>query len=1539
MKRLFNTIYLKTLFLLTCTALQGLTLQAQDIDVNQTGFLPTSTKLAQVPNGSGAFQVVNTNTNAVVLNGTLSASVNWQEAQESFATADFSALETPGTYKVVAGGNESHPFEIGQSVYDGVASAALKFYYYQRSSTSISSEHGGQWSRGFGHPDTNVRVHSSAAGGRPVGSTFSAPKGWYDAGDYGKYVVNSGISTWTLMAFYEMYPEFSADFEVNIPESGNNMPDILDEVKWNLDWLLQMQDPVDGGVYHKMTTLGFEGVVMPSNANGQRYVIGKATAATFDFAAVMAQAARIYAPFDAAYAQQCLTAAERAWNWGVNNGNVFFKNPGDVVTGEYGQNWDNNPDPSKLADEKAWAAIELYITTGQDSYWNASNLLDQGMRVPGWPDVGPLGYLSLVANKNNVTAAANMAEVEARVVNYANAKISEYNSSPYKVVQTSFNWGNAANFLNDGMIALYGYELTGNSDHMSVAQSGLDYILGKNPVGISYYTGFGEHRAMKPHHRPSDADGIFEPVPGMVVGGAQNASIPGGECFHPNSNIPAKRYLDDWCSYSTNEVTINWNAPMVYLAAGIVAIGNTECENPAVVNVEINGASDITVELGESISFSARALNECGGTVRDAVFNWSANAPDGVFSNTNSLTTEVVTLTVEGITTQVTVTVVPENATLVANAESNGITKLNTEWFALDDNGNGGASTITPNATPLPTTSGGADGTANSIEVSYALDEGTLTFDPFVGFGFPLTEDENGRDDIASSTGISFWHKGDAMIVKTPTTTVTDFDYYSSPVPAHANWTKVELSWSQFSQAGWGSAVSFDAVNITSIQFEVQGPTGTTGTVAVDEVKIEGVVLTLVCETPEVTTVEITEGNQSIVIGNTFDFSALVRNGCGQFMQDEAITWSSNAPNGVYSASVLGSDQVTATAGNITATVAITVTPNQSPIANAGADITASIATGSAQLTGNGTDPEGDALTYNWVQIDGPSTASIIDANAAVTLIGGLELGTYVFELTVTDALGNLDTDQVEIIVNETINMLSNGDFSNGFDAWTTYVNAAATANHDVASGELEAIVGNGGSETWHVQYYQGGLEIENGADYKISFDARSTGNRSIAVSIEKNGEPWTGFYSAQPNLTSQTQSFSYEFTMEEATEINGRVAFNVGNSNNDVYIDNVVLEKIPEGNKVPVSNAGVNQVLENGTSSTTLDGSASSDSDNGPLALAYTWSQTAGPSVTFDNASLAQPTITGLQDDTSYEFSLVVSDGVASSTSNVTVSLQEAAQEFTIRIQAEDFTTMSGIQTEATADVDGVDNIGWVDSGDFMEYNVNIPASGDGSLRFRIAADGFDNKTFTVSANGSTLANVSFQATGGWQNWNTISVDANLPFGQTTIRVQATSDGFNMNWLEVSNEEEEDNNDACTAWEPNTNYPVGTVVSYNGNNYTSNNEWNGTAGAPDVAIWGWTAGGSCSSNGRTIGATPSVQLERELSLYPNPAQHEIYLKGLGEGQFQVDIYSIAGKLENHLSIDGVQGKKLAIDNLKAGLYVIQISGKNYTKSLKFLKK
>ncbi|MBX9852772.1 MAG: glycoside hydrolase family 9 protein [Cytophagaceae bacterium] len=176
--------------------------------------------------------------------------------------------------------------------------------------------------------DNNVLVHNSAANAfRPTGTIISSPRGWYDAGDYNKYIVNSGITTYTVLSLYEQYPLYFDTVNLNIPESGNTLPDILDEALWNVRWMLTMQDPSDGGVYHKLTTADFSGTVMPHINTSTRYVVQKSTGATLNFAAVMAQAARIFSLYPTqlpGLADSCINASVNAWIWSRKNPNVQY---------------------------------------------------------------------------------------------------------------------------------------------------------------------------------------------------------------------------------------------------------------------------------------------------------------------------------------------------------------------------------------------------------------------------------------------------------------------------------------------------------------------------------------------------------------------------------------------------------------------------------------------------------------------------------------------------------------------------------------------------------------------------------------------------------------------------------------------------------------------------------------------------------------------------------------------------------------------------------------------------------------------------------------------------------------------------------------------------------------------------------------------------------------------------------------------------------------------------------------------------------------
>ncbi len=541
------------------------------IKLNQLGYLPSSQKLALVPSvDATTFTVIDANSDAVVHSGNLSSSGNWSHANMSVQIADFSGLTAPGVYQVrVDGLPDSWAFPIDENAYLAVNDAALKAFYFNRASTELLAEHAGIYARPMGHPDNNVQIHASAATNlRPEGTVFASPRGWYDAGDFGKYVVNSGITMHSLLSAYEHFGDHYRAQYLNIPESGDTMPDILHEALWNLEWMLTMQDPNDGGVYHKLTTANFAGAIMPHNASAQRYAIGKGTASTLNFAAVMAMASRIYADYEdqcPGLAQEMLEAAEYAWTWAQANPNVPFTNPPGINTGEYGG--------SNLPSARAWAAAELYITTGNDDYYSTAT--GRPISVPGWTQSDALAWMSLAHHRDNLTAIADVTLIENRILNEANAQLNYWQNHPARITINSFFWGSNAYGLNQAMMLIQGYRVDpGNRDYLHAAQSMLDYVLGRNATDYSFVTGHGSFTPMHPHHRVSEADNNEHPVPGFVVGGPHNqVQSDCGAANYP-SNQPARSYLDHWCSYSTNEVAINWNAPLTYVTGAIQVLTN-----------------------------------------------------------------------------------------------------------------------------------------------------------------------------------------------------------------------------------------------------------------------------------------------------------------------------------------------------------------------------------------------------------------------------------------------------------------------------------------------------------------------------------------------------------------------------------------------------------------------------------------------------------------------------------------------------------------------------------------------------------------------------------------------------------------------------------------------------------------------------------------------------------------------------------------------------------------------------------------------------
>ncbi|RYZ46400.1 MAG: cellulase, partial [Chitinophagaceae bacterium] len=283
------------------------------IQLNQVGFYPAAPKLAVVTGTTGAtqFSVTSADGRTTFYTGKLSSEKSSKYSSTVTKTADFSAFKKSGTYVLtVPGVGTSYPFAIGAGVHADAAKAVLKAFYFIRSDMPLEAAYAGKWARPAGHPDTAVLVHPSAATNlRPAGTIISSPGGWYDAGDYNKYIVNSGITMGTLFAAYEDFPQYFKTLSVGIPESGNAVPNILDEAVYNLRWMLTMQDGADGGVYHKLTNASFDGMVMPGATKEPRYVVQKGTAAALDFTAVTAMAARILKPYAQSFpglADSCL---------------------------------------------------------------------------------------------------------------------------------------------------------------------------------------------------------------------------------------------------------------------------------------------------------------------------------------------------------------------------------------------------------------------------------------------------------------------------------------------------------------------------------------------------------------------------------------------------------------------------------------------------------------------------------------------------------------------------------------------------------------------------------------------------------------------------------------------------------------------------------------------------------------------------------------------------------------------------------------------------------------------------------------------------------------------------------------------------------------------------------------------------------------------------------------------------------------------------------------------------------------------------------
>ena len=563
-------------FLLVCLAAcaHGAKTDEFPIKVDQVGYPLSGPKLALVSTPTADFEVRRTSDNTAVFKGKLTQAKTDENTGDRVRAADFSALQIAGRYYVeIPGVGRSWNFDIGSDVFDSAYSLAMLGFYGQRCGTAVDL---GPEFPGYSHPACHQHGEFDPTSG--TSGVRDNIGGWHDAGDYGRYMVNSGIATGTLLWTWEIYGEKIKKISLHIPESGNGTPDILNEARWNIEWMLKMQD-TDGGAWHKQSSRNFPGFIAPEDDKLPSEVIGtgsapyKSSCATADLAVVGAIAARDYQPYDAKFAAQAQDAARRAWAWTEKYPNVTFQNPPGINTGVYGA--------ASCSSEMLWAAAELWRTTGEaqfnqyflDHYADFLPSLDS---PPGesWSSLGSMGLwtyaLSGRKGPNIIANAKAIAAIKERTVAGARGVVERTRANPYHVSlkASDYVWGSNGIAAEYGMYLLMANLFQPDASFVDAARDNLHYLLGRNSFSLSWVTKVGEHPYQHPHHRPSASGKQPGAWPGLLSGGPNKNREDWVLAALPKNLPPAKVYVDTQNSYAGNEICINWQASLVFLLAG-----------------------------------------------------------------------------------------------------------------------------------------------------------------------------------------------------------------------------------------------------------------------------------------------------------------------------------------------------------------------------------------------------------------------------------------------------------------------------------------------------------------------------------------------------------------------------------------------------------------------------------------------------------------------------------------------------------------------------------------------------------------------------------------------------------------------------------------------------------------------------------------------------------------------------------------------------------------------------------------------------------
>ncbi|HEX2946752.1 MAG TPA: glycoside hydrolase family 9 protein [Clostridia bacterium] len=540
---------------------EGIMEAAGTVRLNQVGYRPEDEKTAFVVSEARTFTVYNLLDEPVYIGQVQPAGTDAaghpcmdKKSGEILGRADFSSVTEEGSYYLTAGTEKSPVFTIAENVYRELTSAVLKVFYYQRcGGDGVKSEFTDPV---FAHKPCHRDLARYYDATDPVHGDMitDVSGGWHDAGDYGRYVTPAAKAAVDLMLAFEYFPSIAGiDF--------GGPCKLPDEVRYELEWMLRMQDRRTGGVFHKVTTQIHANIAcLPEDDHAQLYLSPISAQATGGFAAALAHAARVYQKYGDGFADICLAAAVNAWKWLESNPDTNeYTNPGFFRTGSY-----NDTDAE---DERWWAAAELYGTTGDAEYLRyltAAPLPGPGF---GWADMGSYALLAYITSENTDHGSELYLKARDKFIESADWIVSITRKEGYGVGLEHYAWGSNMYAANNAMTLIIADRLKPEKKYTKATLDHFHYLLGGNVNSRSYVTGFGQNAVRNPHHRPSMIKG--QAVPGMLVGGPFERvwalkGDPASRFFNENTP-PEKCYADIWESFSTNEICIYWNSPLVFI--------------------------------------------------------------------------------------------------------------------------------------------------------------------------------------------------------------------------------------------------------------------------------------------------------------------------------------------------------------------------------------------------------------------------------------------------------------------------------------------------------------------------------------------------------------------------------------------------------------------------------------------------------------------------------------------------------------------------------------------------------------------------------------------------------------------------------------------------------------------------------------------------------------------------------------------------------------------------------------------------------------